>query len=97
VADIYIRKYPEMLSALDGDEIYPPEAKRMGIEGFVKFKLVLDEKGNVVKVKPLNHAGHGFDEAAAKAMWMAKFSPAIATDGRPVPSTWTWTYRFEAQ
>ncbi len=97
VADIYIRKYPEKLFMPDTADIYPPDARRMGIEGLVKFKLVIDDKGNVVKVKALNHVGHGMDEAAAQALMKAKFTPAIATDGRPVPCNWMWAYRFETQ
>jgi periplasmic protein TonB len=98
VADIYIAKYPELLFAPDSpDEIYPPEAKRMGIEGIVRFKLGIDEKGNVVRVKIVERAGHGFDERATRAMWRAKFKPAIGSDGRPVPCTHIWGYRFELQ
>jgi protein TonB len=97
VADVYIRKYPEQLFIPNSADLYPTDARRMGIEGVVKFKLILDEKGNVVAVKALNHVGHGLDEAAAQAMWKAKFTPAIATDGRAVPCNWTWAYRFETQ
>jgi protein TonB len=97
VAAIYIRKYPEKLFMPDSAEIYPADARRMGLEGLVKFKLLIDEKGNVVRVKALNHVGHGFDEAATQALLKAKFTPAIATDGRPVACDWVWNYRFETQ
>ncbi len=94
-ADIYIAKYAEPISIVNGDDIYPEDARRMGIEGVVKVKLGIDEKGNVVQVKVIEGAGHGFDEAAAKAMRKAKFKPAFGNDGHPLPSNIIYTYRFE--
>jgi protein TonB len=95
VADIYIAKYAEPLFIVNGDDIYPDEARRMGIEGVVRIKLGVDERGKVVQVKVVEGAGHGFDEAAAKAMWKARFKPATGNDGQPLPSSFTFTYRFE--
>ena len=86
VAEVYIAKHAELIPAPAGEDIYPAEAKRLGIEGIVRFKLGIDENGNVVQVKIIERAGHGFDEAAAKAMKQAKFKPAVTSDGRPVPS-----------
>lgn len=95
VAEVYIAKHAELISAPSGEENYPPEAKRLGIEGIVRFKLGIDQNGNVVQVKIIERAGHGFDEAGAKAMWKAKFKPAVTSDGRAVPSSLIWGYRFE--
>src|SRR5262249_15558280 len=81
VAEMYVAKMPELIRDVKGEDIYPPEAKRMGIEGVVSLRIGIDEKGNVVEVRVQDHAGHGFDEAAAKAMRQFKFSPAIANDG----------------
>jgi protein TonB len=97
VADIYIDKYPEKIWAPDGEDNYPPEAKRLGIEGIVRLKLSIDQSGKVVQVKIIEHAGHGFDEAAAKAMKQAKFKPAVTKDGRSVPSNLIYVYRFETE
>jgi TonB family protein len=94
VAEMYISEHPVLISAPSGEDIYPPEAKRLGIEGVVRFKVGIDEKGKVVQVKVIEQAGHGFDEAATKAMWQAKFKPAISTDGRPVPYSLIYAYRF---
>ena len=69
----------------------------MGIEGAVKLKIGIDENGNVVRVKVLTVAGHGFDEAATKALWRAKFKPAVSSDGRAVPFNLMYVYRFESQ
>jgi protein TonB len=95
VADIYISQHAELISAPSGEENYPPEAKRLGIEGAVRIKIGIDEKGNVVQVKLVERGGHGFDEAAMKAMKQAKFKPAMTSDGRAVPCNIIWTYRFE--
>lgn len=94
VADIYIGTYPEKTFEVNSDEIYPPEAKRMGIEGAVKAKIGIDETGKVVEVKIVERAGHGFDEAALKAMWKLRFKPAKTTDGRSVPFRIDYTYNF---
>ncbi len=67
VADIYISQHAEKIWAPNGEDIYPPEAKRLGIEGMVRLKLSIDETGKVVQAKVVERAGHGFDEAAAKA------------------------------
>jgi TonB family protein len=95
VADIYIAKYPEPVWTPNTDDFYPEEAKKLGLEGVVRFKLGIDENGKVVSVKVIERAGHGFDEAGARAMWQSKFKPAVSNDGRPVPATISWAYRFE--
>jgi protein TonB len=94
-ADIYISEYAEPLFIMSGDDIYPDEARRMGIEGVVVLKVGIDETGKVVQVKVIERAGHGFDEAASKAMWKAKFKAARGNDGRSLPSSIKYTYRFE--
>jgi protein TonB len=94
VAEMYIATYPEKLFEVNSDDIYPADAKRMGIEGVVTFKIGVDEKGDVADVRIVERAGHGFDEAAAKAMRRFKFKPAIANDGRPVPCRISYTFRF---
>ena len=96
VAEIYIANHAELIDAPSGEENYPPEAKRLGIEGAVKLKLGIDENGKVVQVKLIERAGHGFDEAAVKAMRQARFKPAVTSDGKAVPCSIPWTYRFES-
>jgi protein TonB len=96
VAEIYISKHAEMISCPNGEEYYPVEAKRLGIEGFVDVKLGIDENGKIVQTKIIQRGGHGFDEAALKAMKQCKFKAAVTSDGRPVPSALMWRYRFES-
>jgi protein TonB len=93
VAEMYVAKMPELLQEIKAD--FPTEAKQMGLEGVVSLRVGVDEKGNVVEVRVVDRAGHGFDEAAIKAMRKFKFTPAVANDGRPVPVRLLYKYRFE--
>ena len=94
IADWHIAKYPEV-TCPDTSDLYPNEQRNLGLEGAVRFKLGIDEQGKLVSLKIVERAGHGFDEAASKAMRLCKFKPALSNDGRPVPAVISWTYRFE--
>ncbi len=62
---------------------YPQIAKLAGIEGTVYLKLLIDEKGNVVKAKVEQGAKEMLDNSALKAAKEAKFSPAMLNN-KPV-------------
>jgi protein TonB len=94
VPEIYIATPPRKLYEVNTADIYPPESRTLGIEGTVKLSVDLDEKGRVVAVRLIQRAGHGFDEAAARAMPKFRFSPALTSDGRAVPVRFTYQYRF---
>ena len=94
VPEIYVATQPRKLYEVNSADIYPPEPKSLGIEGTVKLSVDLDEKGNVVAVRLIQRAGHGFDEAAVRAMARFRFSPALTSDGRAVPYRLTYQYRF---
>ncbi len=83
---------PRVLHEVNSDDVYPPEARNLGIEGSVDLSVDTDEKGNVVQVRVLRRAGHRFDEAAVEAMKKFVFSPARAHDGRSIP--YRLSYRF---
>ncbi len=87
VSELYIKSMPDIDSDACGKTItYPAEAEQLGIEGDVKLKVALDEKGHVHDIKVISGLGHGLDEAAMFALrHRCKFSPAVATDGKPVP------------
>lgn len=86
VSELYVKTMPEIDTDACGKSIpYPAEAEQMGVEGDVKVRVELDDKGHVHGVKVLSGPGHGLNEAAAWALaHKCKFSPAIATDGKPV-------------
>lgn len=62
---------------------YPEVARRMGKEGLVVLRVLVDEKGKVKEVKILRSAGFGFDEEAEKAIRQSLFEPA-KHKGKPV-------------
>jgi protein TonB len=95
VADVYIAEQPRVLHEVNSADIYPLEAHKMGIEGRVVLKIGINAKGEVVQVKVIGKAGHGFDEAARDALRQFKFSPARTSDGQTVDYSLTYTYVFD--
>lgn len=99
VSEIYIATMPVKISEANSEEIYPPEAKKMGIEGKVELRLGIDETGRVKEAKVLKVTPEGYDfEVRARAALLAqliKFSPAKTSDGKAVPFRITYIYRFE--
>jgi len=64
--------------------IYPPIARAAGIEGTVKLKVLIDEKGRVRDVVVVEGVPNtGLDEAAMRAIRHTRFKPAQQRD-RPV-------------
>lgn len=73
---------------------YPPEARALGIEGPIKVKIVIDERGKVVSRVLVTRLGHGLDELALARALTLEFEPATDPDGNPVVSTETWTFQM---
>ncbi len=74
---------------------YPADALHDSIEPDepLAFEIVVDTNGAVMTSRPLNHAGHGFDEAALAALRAYRFSPA-KRDGERVRVRMRWTVDF---
>ena len=87
VSELYIKTAPEIDNEACGRTVeYPAEAEQLGIEGTVRLRIELDERGRVHAVRVLSGLGHGLDEAAMHALkYKCKFKPAVATDGKTVP------------
>jgi TonB family protein len=68
------------------DPIYPPEARRLHIEGEVILSVLFGSSGNLRVLKVDQGLGHGMNAAAIQAAEHIKFKPA-ERDGRPVDST----------
>jgi TonB family protein len=79
---------------IDAGKEYPTEAKQLGIEGPVRVRLVVDDKGKVTSAVLLNHLGHGLDELALKKAREIQFDPARDTDDHPVASVVVWTFNM---
>lgn len=94
VPDIYIATPARPIYKVDSADVYPADAMALGLEGAVVLSVGINEKGAVVEVRVLKRAGHKFDEAATKALRGFRFSPALTSDGRPVPARITYSYKF---
>ncbi len=99
ISDLYVKKAPEIDTEACGRSIsYPEEAAQLEIEGDVKLAIELDDKGKVHDIKVLAGLGHGLDQVALSAMRHrseCRFTPAIATDGKPADYALTYTFHFE--
>jgi TonB family protein len=73
---------------------YPPEARRLGIEGTLKVRLVVDSSGKVTSATLLDSLGHGLDELALAQARSFEFTPARDESDRPVTSVVVWTFRM---
>jgi TonB family protein len=68
------------------DPVYPPEARRLRIEGEVLLSVLFGSSGNLRVLKVVQGLGHGMDQAAVEAAERIRFKPA-EREGRPVDST----------
>jgi protein TonB len=73
--------------------IYPPLALKMGMEGDVTLKIIVDPEGNVSRAEIVKSGGADFDEEALKAVKQSRFEPA-QRDGQNVPAEFTYIYKF---
>lgn len=95
VATIKTRALPKGDYSYEQEKDYPAEAKRLGIQGKIRVKLIVDEHGNVKSALLLNKLGHGLDELALRRANAIKFEPAKDTDDRAVTSVVVWTFDLE--
>jgi TonB family protein len=82
-----VRELPEVDAEQCGRGVsYPKEAQELGIQGDVRLRVSLDERGRVVEATVLSGLGHGLDAEAVRALQhRCRFKPAIGSDGQPVP------------
>ena len=92
VASIKKRAMPR--GEYDYSNDYPAEARRLGIEGTLRVRLVVDAAGKVTQAKLLGKLGHGLDEVALARARKLQFDPAIDSDDQPVSSVVVWTFYF---
>jgi TonB family protein len=79
---------------LEAGKDYPAEARRLGIEGEIKVRLVVDVSGHVTSATLLDHLGYGLDELALKQARTIEFEPAIDTNDEPTMSMLVWSFHF---
>lgn len=73
--------------------VYPPAARRLGREGRVVLKLLIDRHGKLRSIEVLEGAGYGFLEAAIAAAKQSTYAPAII-NGEAVASVAILPVRF---
>lgn len=73
--------------------VYPMMAKKLGKQGKVVLRLLINEKGRLLNVEVVESAGYGFTESAVEAIKMSTFSPAHEK-GVSVASKALLTIRF---
>jgi protein TonB len=75
---------------------YPPEALRLGLEGKVILRLLIETDGRIADARVVEDPGHGFGAAAAQAVTRhCRF--AAGRRGADDVATWIrYTVRFEA-
>jgi protein TonB len=77
--------------------IYPLRAKRLGIEGWVRIKLLISKQGDVEQVIVIDAQPKDvFEPTVERGVKMWRFSPGTV-DGEPVRSWVTTTVRFELE
>ena len=95
IASIKTRALPKGdYGYIDAGKDYPPEARRLGIEGAIRVRLTVDDKGKVKAAVLLNKLGHGLDELALARAQQIEFEPAKDTEDRPVSSFVVWTFNM---
>lgn len=72
---------------------YPGAARRAGVSGVVRMRILVDETGHVTQVRILSGPGHGLNEAARDAIGGFEFA-AARKDGAPVAAMMIYNYRF---
>ncbi|OQY23736.1 MAG: hypothetical protein B6I37_04915 [Desulfobacteraceae bacterium 4572_35.2] len=77
--------------------IYPLRAKRLGLEGWVRIKLLISKHGDVEQVTVIDAQPKDvFESTVERGVKMWRFSPGTV-DGEPVRSWVTTTVRFELE
>jgi TonB family protein len=73
---------------------YPAEARALGIEGDLRVRLIVDDRGKVTARVLLNKLGHGLDELALQRAAEIEFEPAKDSNDQPVRSVVVWTFHM---
>ena len=76
---------------------YPESMIRAGHQGLVTVRMIVDANGNptTCRVQRSTHPKEFDDVVCASVMKNARFEPALDAQGKPVPSYYVVTVRFE--
>ena len=82
------------IESIVGKIRYPKLAQRLGIEGKVCLRAIVNENGEVNEIRILNGLGGGCDDEVVTALSGAKFLPAVV-NGSKVKSEYDLTVSFK--
>src|SRR5262249_19935973 len=71
-----VKTMPEPIGEYDYEKDYPAEARKLGIEGQVAVRLLVDENGKVAETHLARGLGHGLDQKALELVRRIRFKPA---------------------
>lgn len=87
----------ELIPIVQVQPIYPKNAKRIGLEGYVKVALKVDATGAIQEIKIVEASPQGvFEKSVKKALRRWKFRPKTV-DGRAVAQTGVLTLTFKLE
>jgi TonB family protein len=78
------------------EPLYTDEARRHGVAGVVRLRVLMAASGEVTKIEPLMFLPDGLTESAVEAARRIEFVPA-AQNGQPISQYGTIDYRFDLQ
>lgn len=85
------------IAFVNSNIVYPPEARKQGIQGTVYITFVVEPDGSITEAKVLRGVGGGLDEAALEVVKkMPKWKPA-KVKGEPVPVQFNMPIKFKLQ
>jgi TonB family protein len=76
--------------------VYPFELRRQGVEGEVKLRVLVDDKGNVSYVEVVKSLHPYLDYTAVQALTQWRFKPGLRR-GKPVPAVFVLTFNFDPE
>jgi protein TonB len=90
-----VKVMPEPIGDYDYSNDYPPEARKLGIEGEVLVRILVGTDGRVAETKLARGLGHGLDEKALELARRFRFKPARNDADQPVATWITWHFPFK--
>jgi protein TonB len=91
VDEYLVSRMPQLVKEV---RVYPPEARKKGIQGSTILDLLIDPEGRVGRAEVVRSSGSPeLDQAAAEAARQFVFRPA-ETEGKPVAVKIRYAYRF---
>jgi protein TonB len=89
-----VKSMPEPVGDYDHSNDYPPEARKLGIEGEVLVRILVGADGKVAETRLARGLGHGLDDKALELARRIRFRPARDDADQPVATWITWHFPF---